>query len=572
MTAVSKMTISPKGLGLVATALAALLYRAMQRLKSKPKNVTVVPSYWILGNLIEMLRYVQAKTLNQEMSKWHSKYGQTFVASMSFVTPWTIATTCPKNVEHILKTKFENYPKGSAFRSKLAELLGRGIFNSDGDEWHRQRKVSSHMFTAKRFQGQMWSVVRRNAAKLRDILESVEPGEPVDIFNLMNRFTLDTIGEIGFGKSIDSLGDPSSPFLLSFDRAQQILQKRFLVPVWQLLRLLGVGHERETRMHMERLNTFTTTIVRKLRASMERNPPKVSGDARKVSGEDFEGHKSFLALFMEDAQKRGEELSEAYLRDLVMNFLIAGRDTTAQALSWTIFCLSQHPEAVTKVRQEISDVCGIRGLMYEDMNQLPYLHAVISEALRLYPSVPVLAKVAADDDTWPDGSFVPKGTMVLYDIYSMGKDKHIWGDDADVFRPERWIEMKNPPTNYEYVVFNAGPRECLGRRLALIEMKICLATLLPSISFELAVPADQIIPDAQLTIGMGRGLPCFVVVDGDNAARKERAGSNVSTGVWSDDTHSITSEESEASADPLGIEAWPDPQHQATIALSGHTC
>merc|ERR1719188_1961307 len=100
--------------------------------------------------------------------------------------------------------------------------------------------------------------------------------------------------------------------------------------------------------------------------------------------------------------------------------------------------------------------------------------------------------------------------MIMYNIYAMGRDPSLWGKDADTFRPERWLEMKEPPSSYTYVVFNAGPRECLGKRLALVEMKACLATLLPCLSFKLAVPADQITSDASLTIGMNSGLPCYI--------------------------------------------------------------
>lgn len=294
-------------------------------------------------------------------------------------------------------------------------------------------------------------------------------------------------------------------------------------------------------MHVETLNTFTYKIVQELRMSSERSAADSAGKGRPsyVAWEDLEARKSFVGLFLEDAQKRGEELSDEHLRDLVMNFLLAGRDPTAQALSWTIFCLCQNPEVGAKARQEIYHVCGDKDPEFEDINRFPYLTAVLNEALRLYPSVPVDAKVTGEDDTWPDGTFVPAGSMVLYDIWSLGRDQNIWGKDAEDFRPERWLERKDQPTMYEYAVFNAGPRECLGRRLALVEMKAALAMLLPSISFKLAVPADQITPDAQLTLGMGRGLPCFV----DSESARARAGSNVSTSAHSDDK-SACSEES----------------------------
>lgn len=162
------------------------------------------------------------------------------------------------------------------------------------------------------------------------------------------------------------------------------------------------------------------------------------------------------------------------------------------------------------MRQEIADVCHDGDPNYEEINRMPYLNAVLSEALRLYPSVPLDTKVALSDDVWPDGTFVPAGTQVGYNIYAMGRDKEQWGDDAESFNPERWLEMDAPPDNHHYPVFNGGPRECLGRRLAMIEMKTCLAMLLPKMGFRLAVPEDTIVPDSQLTLGMGSGLPCFV--------------------------------------------------------------
>jgi len=138
------------------------------------------------------------------------------------------------------------------------------------------------------------------------------------------------------------------------------------------------------------------------------------------------------------------------------------------------------------------------------------LQAVLSEALRLHPSVPIDLKIAEAADTWPDGTSISEGTLVAYNIYAMGRDSSVWGSDADVFRPERWLEMDELPNSYKNPVFNAGPRECLGKRLAMVEMKTCLAMLLPHLSLKLSVPAENITADTQLTLGMASGLPCFV--------------------------------------------------------------
>jgi cytochrome P450 len=355
----------------------------------------------------------------------------------------------------------------------------------------------------------------------------------VDIFNLMNRFTLDTIGEVGFGKTIGSLEDPSSPFLKSFDVAQQITFTRFYDPLWALHRFLGTGFERGTREHFGRLDDYSRNVVKELQGALNQN------GKNGVAWADIEARKSFVGLFLEDAKKRGEVLEEDYLRDLVLNFLIAGRDTTAQALSWTFYCLATNPEAEAKAREEVLDVCDGQLPCYEDMNRLPYVQAVLSEALRLFPSVPNDIKLSESDDTWPDGTFIPAGSMVVYNIYAMGRDKTIWGDDAETFRPERWTEMTESPDIYDYPVFNAGPRECLGKRLAQVEMKACLASILPRVSFKLAVPADQIRPDAQLTIGMSSGLPMFVTA----LAPQDDLASNVSTAAHSTCADSLDEDE-----------------------------
>lgn len=555
----------------VGSGAAAILvvFELIRRRPKRPQNIPVVPGHWLLGNLPELVRAGFRHGVNELFVDLHQRFGKTFALRALPCMPWMLNTTCPKNVKHILKTNFENYPKGLDNYDKLVDLLGGGIFNADGMDWYHQRKISSHMFTATLFKEHIWVVVRRNARMLRDIFEaSADKDRPVDVFNLMNRFTLDTIGEIGFGKCIGSLEDPSSPFLRSFDRAQQICFWRFLNPLWKLFRCLGVGSERETCEHFGRLDAYTKSVVRELCNALA---SKGSG----VAWADIEARKSFLGLFLEDAQQRGETLSEGYLRDLTLNFLIAGRDTTAQALSWTLFCLSQHPDAEARARQEVIEICGIRGPAYEDMPQLCYLQAVISEALRLYPPVHVDLKRALHNDTWPDGTFVPSGTQVAYDIYSMGRESSIWGEDAKEFRPERWLEMQvGVPGNYEYVVFNAGPRECLGRRLAMIEMKTCLAMLLPQMSFHLAVPADTITTDSQLTIGMGSGLPCFVSSI-STAVGKDCLNSNLSTTVQSECTTPLT-EVTGAPSEPdilllEGEPLLPEPQQGILAELTGES-
>ncbi|CAJ1410493.1 unnamed protein product [Effrenium voratum] len=467
---------------------AAALVQYMQK---PPKTITQVGAEeGILGILPRLARAVANYTFLQDLKEIHDEKGTTvylhFGILRYFVNP-LILTRDPRNVEHMLKKNFDNYPKGEIFNNIAHEMLGNGIFNADGETWLVQRKTAAQMFTASRFKKHIWQVMQKNCGKVMGLLKATA-GEEVNMFNLMNRFTLDSIGEIGFGADIGSLEDPSSPFLNSFDDAQRVLLRRFIMPGWKVLRFFGLGFERSFSFHVKLLRRKSRQLVRDLRQKLETQSADTAGD-------------SFVGLFMESG-----EFSEEFLSDLVLNFLLAGRDTTAQAMTWCLFLLTQHPEVEAKILEEVSGICQ-GPLEYDQLNKMKYLEAVLSESLRLYPSVPIDGKMVLEDDTLPDGSKVPKGALLLYSAYAMGRWSEIWGEDCDSFRPERWLDA-SPKTSYENPVFHAGPRECLGKRLAMVEMKCVISTLLRAYKFELAMPASEVKPDAQVTIGMSSGLRC----------------------------------------------------------------
>jgi fatty acid omega-hydroxylase len=190
----------------------------------------------------------------------------------------------------------------------------------------------------------------------------------------------------------------------------------------------------------------------------------------------------FEKSYLHDA----EEPSTKELRDIVLNFIVAGRDTTACALSWTFYELTRHPEVVSKIIVEVNEICGVAPKVdysLEKLNKLEYTHAVAMEAIRLHPSVPNDMKYAVHDDILPDGTFVPARAAVVYSPYALGRSKQIWGNDADMFNPERFFKQSEPST-YKFIAFNAGPRICLGKPLALMNMKMVLAVLLPNFNFQ----------------------------------------------------------------------------------------
>lgn len=456
----------PRRCAAVLAAVVLFLRRYWLR-RCKPHGVAIVPGHWLLGRLLPFLKMLRATMRSEQLEHFcakHLKLGPTYVDRLPLMTQWWVVTACPQNVEHILVQNAQNYKTRSWRLSRLIHLLRLGTFASDGQNEFPPRPATRTL-ASKNLNEQLWAVARRNSQKLRDILQIVEGGTSVNMFAWISRFTSDTFTELGVGKCNGSLGGASSPFSQTIDNA-----------------------ERST------LNRFCATFCRM---------PKVCED---VTDSDVRNTQDCNTVVLRELADRGKDESENRVRDAVQSFL-AFSTPTAEALAWTLSYLCKHPEADAKLRHEIRRVCGKLGPADEDIDRLPYLQAVINEALRLHPFSSLGATIAAGDDTLPDGTALRRGTVVFCNIYAMGRDRTFWGEDAESFRPERWLEKSSKRLKHQ--AFNIGTSDCLSRRVAEVMMKTCLAVLLPQLSFKLAVPADQV--TSHLQVGMGRGLLCRIV-------------------------------------------------------------
>ncbi|RRT33575.1 hypothetical protein B296_00052257 [Ensete ventricosum] len=226
-----------------------------------------------------------------------------------------------------------------------------------------------------------------------------------------------------------------------------------------------------------------------------------------------------LSRFLIEREKNPDDMSYKYLRDIILNFVIAGRDTTAGTLSWFFYMLCKHPKVQEKVAQEVRDATKIKGgvsidefvasLTEEALNGMQYLHASLTETLRLYPAVPLDFKHCFSDDTLPDGFDVKKGDLVNYQPYPMGRMQFLWGEDAEDFRPERWLNSDGvfvPESPFKFPAFQAGPRICLGKEFAYRQMKIFAATLLCFFKFKLWEETSTVRYRAMITLQIYGGL------------------------------------------------------------------
>jgi len=418
------------------------------------------------------------------------------IPSMNFVV-----ITDPKDVEYVLSTKFDNYIKGSEFTDTLYDLLGDGIFNVNGESWQVQRKAASHEFSVAQFRDFMTHKFIKTSKDLGDHIETLcaeseksGTAEGVDLQKLFHKFTLQSIGEIAFGVNLGCL-TKDVPFEVAFDRATELSSKRFAAPLWKISRSLnrlniglrhvyqGVANEAELNDSIHVMREFSRAVIE---------------ERRKLSQQELDERTDLLSRFMVLKDKNGSVYSDDFLHSIVVNFILAGRDTTACCLSWLFYNLSHNPRVEALVLEEIEETLGSILDKTEPTfdalrsTNMPYLHATIVETLRLHPSVPADIKECINEDVLPSGIKVGAGWNVDYHPYAMGRQVKNWGKDAAEFKPERFLSkidddggansntkwQFHKPSPFKFTAFQAGKRLCLGMDMAYLETKIAAIELL----------------------------------------------------------------------------------------------
>ncbi|GJP37025.1 hypothetical protein CLOM_g21483 [Closterium sp. NIES-68] len=433
-----------------------------------------------------------------------------------------VITANPEVLEHILKNKFSNYPKGPDFQSSFNDLLGHGIFNSDGEAWKQQRKTASLEFSARSLRDLMMvSIQDEVQLRLLPTLQTaMDTSASIDFQDILLRYTFDNICRIGFGVDPGCLaaGLPDIPFAKAFDEATKATQIRNILPesIRSLFMSWGIAHEKILKASVQEIDEFAQRVIQTRKEQLSRlRKGGADGEEEGRDGVSL-GHSDILSRMMMLQKDDGGELySERFLRDACTNFILAGRDTSSVLLTWFFWLLSWHPHVESKIVEEARSIIARRAegdqretFSYDELRSMTYTHAALNEALRLYPSVPADTKHVSEDDVLPDGTPVKKGWRVMYALYAMGRMTRIWGADAREYRPERWIDGSGQLKNespFKFPAFNAGPRLCLGRDLAYLQMKSVAASVLTKYRLK-PVPGHKIEYSVSLTLFMKNGL------------------------------------------------------------------
>jgi len=410
--------------------------------------------------------------------------GRDTIVSTDIMGQRVVNTMDPKNIQAILASNFKDWEIGKRRSRQFGVMLGRSIFTTDGAEWSHFRGLARPQFTRENIND-----LEGTEKACQDLIRVVNGDTSegwttlVDLAPLFYRFTLDTATKFFFGESVNSqltaagiyegessTDDLSKTLNEEFDRAWTQCSEWIGVRV-RLQGLYWLGNAPKYSKAIKRVRDFANHYVQLALKSHDQHSKSSSADQPRSF--------SLLEGLAQDSTNATE------LRDQILSFLFAGRDTTASLLSWTFIQLARDRASQTKLRAAIHAAFGDgpAAITFASLKACAFLQHVLLETLRLSPATPINNRVAVRDTLLPagggaDGSkpvAIRAGQPCFFFVYGLHRREDLWGPDAALFKPERWAGRK---LDWSYIPFSGGPRICLGQQYALTEAAYLVVRLL----------------------------------------------------------------------------------------------
>ncbi|XP_065347617.1 cytochrome P450 9e2-like [Cloeon dipterum] len=373
----------------------------------------------------------------------------------------------PELISEITIKQFENFMNRRPFvDQKTDRLLGRSLLGLQGEEWRDMRHHLSPAFTGSKLRG-MLSLIESTCDKFNNFLakraELVD--EPLDIYNSFRRLAADLIATTAFGAPSNSISDPESEFYKNGIKIMDFSGKRAPIIIGYLLspplmKFLGIPFVPQSLTDFFSKKIFDTIRFRE---------------------ENSKSRADMIQLLLDARSDQKKDIPNMDIASQAFTFFLGGFDTMATAFSFTTHCLALHPDVQVKVREEIREVMAKHNnkIDYEAAKELKYMEMVISEVLRLHPVAPMSDRICGSNVSFPEFDLtIEKDTSIAIPIYGLHTDPDYFPEPFK-FDPERFTEEnKKNIKPFTYLPFGEGPRNCIGKRFALLELKIGLSKIL----------------------------------------------------------------------------------------------
>ncbi len=399
----------------------------------------------------------------QVLSTYNELLGDTFRFYLGGIKE-AIVTIDPAVIQHVLKTNAENYQKSDIQVKRMGHFLGKGLLTTHGEAWRTQRRLIQKGFDRKQLEA-LSSIMQDSLAEsLRDFDRQVRVG-PVDIYPHLMKMTFAMVARSLFGAKLkDEDIDVVSHTICTVQEfiVRQTLQP-YLNPWFEV--------SGELRRHEEMRTRADSILMEYIKTRRQQAP----------------GH-DLLQTLMDARYSDGEGMSDELVLSESMQLLVAGHETSSNALSWLLYLLSSHPDCLERVREELDSVLGEAPLSHADVPKLEFATQVILEALRLYPPFWMIDRMAVAEDRVGDIT-IPRGSTVIVYVYGAHHAPRYW-QNPESFDPERFAKG-NVQTPFTHLPFGGGPRGCIGGNYAMMQILMILSTLLRKYDFQL-IPGQTI--------------------------------------------------------------------------------
>ncbi|KAJ3986707.1 cytochrome P450 [Lentinula detonsa] len=465
--------------------------------------------------------------------EWVKEYG-TAIRVVGPIGIQRVIFSSAEALSKILSTNWLFNPRPGFMREVLGLVAGYGLLTVSGDRHKQMRKAMNPAFSIPNMTAQT-DMYYKAIDGLLDILDSrvgkAQVGGSVEImYEWMSKVTLDIICLTGLGYEADSLRNPHNELanayedLISLQTGRNLARLIAILSIPGMSTFLGSEFAWRHRRAIAKIPFLTQTAIlvdsmhriKAVSASILREKMKEAENLE--NNEDTAAKKDIMSLLvrarMTDQKIQRSissglgpvpyAMSDAEMMDQVLTFLGAGHETFA----FTLWLLAKDTVSQQKLREEITPHLAIR-LGYRELKDLVWLDCVVQESLRLYPPVPMTFRQAATTD-YVDGVLIPKGTLYYIPIRVFNTLKDVWGEDAEEFNPSRWLPEKNLGSVPSTLTFLAGPHACIGKTMAIIEMKAVIAALIANFEFSPSYEGQKANTTAAVTMKPKDGMPLLV--------------------------------------------------------------
>ncbi|XP_017852670.1 cytochrome P450 4d2 isoform X1 [Drosophila busckii] len=472
------------GLALLLIGVTSLLlwdYLARKRRNDMLHYMPGPPALPLLGNVL-MYRGLSGERIMDFVRYNCKRYGTIY--RVWVLNQLAVFSTDPADIEVILSSP-QHITKNNLY-NLLQSWLGTGLLMSTGRKWHARRKIITPTFHFKILEQFVDIFDQQSAVMVQQLQPHADGKTPLNIFPTICLAALDIIAETAMGTKINAQMHPDLPYVRAVFEVTNIMTTRFIKP-WEridwLFRLLAPKLAQKQDALIKTMHEFTETIIQQRREALINDQ---QGQQKAAAGElDDLGQKRRMALLDVLLQSNidGAPLSNEDIREEVDTFMFEGHDTTSSGMSFCLYEISRHPQVQERLINEIEQVLGKdkqRSVTLRELNELKYLECVIKESLRLHPPVPIIGRNFSED-VEIRGKRIPAGTNYSIGIYMLLRDAKYF-ESPDEFKPERFLNDVDDTTTqahpYAYIPFSAGPRNCIGQKFAILEMKSTISKTL----------------------------------------------------------------------------------------------